>query len=111
MGRNHINSSSPKSGRVFLEVNDFCQSVSFRPPQAYFYSDKLINSVEIYGFDKSEAGTFIQFSRDIDSLKEQAVTDIERRELAHQKDNRSSDVCIIRSHSRAKGGFHLKIAG
>jgi hypothetical protein len=84
-GSKSYNSNSPKSGRVFLDVNDFCRSVGFRPPQAYLHFDKSIDSVEIYGFSRSEAGAFIQFSRDIDGLKELAIAEIDRRESSHQK--------------------------
>lgn len=83
-GSRVLRSSKPTSGRVFLEVNDLCTSVRFRPPQAYLHYNKTIDSVEIYGFDRKEAGSFIQFSRDIDLYKTQAIIEIDRREASYQ---------------------------
>lgn len=83
-GNFHETRSAPRSGKVFLNVNRFCKSISFKPPKAYFQSDKKINSIEVYGFDKSEVGKFIQFAREIEALKEDALKEIDQREAIYR---------------------------
>ncbi|MBO9724634.1 MAG: hypothetical protein J7530_09690 [Novosphingobium sp.] len=79
-GETYTSSSKPASGRVFLAVNEFCKSVEFKPPKAYFSGVKRIDSVEIYGFRKSQSGKFIQFARDIDDYKIKALEEIAAKE-------------------------------
>ena len=62
-GKTVKKSTSPKSGKVILDVNDFCNSIRFRPPKAYWSLGKTIDSVEVFGFQKVEASKFIQFAR------------------------------------------------
>lgn len=84
-GKTVKNSASPRSGKVYLEVNAFCFALRFRPPKAYWSIGKTIDSVEVYGFTRGEAGKFIQFARDIDSFKGAAIEEIERREAQYQE--------------------------
>lgn len=72
------------SNKVVLTVSEFCKQIRFKPPKAYFSADKLVNSIEIFGFDKSAAGKFIQFARDIERLKIDALSQIEKREAIYR---------------------------
>ena len=74
----------PSTGKVILDVNNYCRSVRFKPPPAYFSISKSIDSVEVYGFVKSDVSKFIQFARDIGTLKDSAIIEIEDREKVYQ---------------------------
>lgn len=87
---------SPKSGKVVLDVNDFCSAIKFRPPKAYWSLGTTIESVEIFGFQKFEAPKFIQFARSVDELRSAAIADIERREEVYQSKIDEAEKCEAR---------------
>lgn len=78
------NRATPVSGKVFLEVNSFATAVRFRPPKDYLSLSKSIDSVEIYGFTRSDAGRFIQFCRDVEAIKLGALREIDIKEEQYQ---------------------------
>jgi len=75
---------APSGSKVHLTVNRFCTHVRFKPPKAYTFTKKTIDSVEIFGFDKSNVGKFIQFARDVDALRDDAIAQIDRRETTYR---------------------------
>lgn len=70
----------PDSGRVYVNVNHFIKKIRFKPPKAYFSANKSIDSIEIYGFPRSQVGNFINFARDLENIKLSALREIEARE-------------------------------
>ena len=78
------NSNKPQSGRVYLEVNQFCNKIEFQPPKQYF-SDTKIESVQVFGFDLNDAGRFIQFVRDIESIKDTALSELDKKEAVYEQ--------------------------
>jgi hypothetical protein len=101
-GKTIQRTASPTTSWVFLEVNDFCSLVSFKPPKAYFSSDKKINTVQIFGFAKSDVKQFIQFARDLGNLKSSAISDIEAIESRHLKTIELAKSAIIEREATLK---------
>jgi hypothetical protein len=104
-----LKSNVPPSGsKVQLIVNCFCKSVRFRPPKSYSFQSKTIDSVEIFGFEKSNVGRFLQFARDIDALKDNAIAQIEKRESAYQLKIEEAEKAEARANEAKKETSALK---
>lgn len=108
-GRIIKNRAAPSSGKVYLEVNSFAKSFRFRPPKAYLSLDKKIDSIEIFGFDRSEAGKFIQFCRDIESAKLGILQEIEAREEQYQATIQQAAVAQQQLTDAQKSVSELKV--
>lgn len=92
----------PANSKVVLTVNRFCKRIRFKPPKAYSFGSKSINSVEIFGFDKVSAGKFIQFARDIDAIKDEAIALIEKQESSYRQKIEESEKAEIRAAEARK---------
>lgn len=62
---------------IVIEVNEYCSGFSFTPPRTWLRST-YVDSVRVYGFDKSKTDEFINFANEIEDLKSEALAEIER---------------------------------
>lgn len=75
--------SKPDGNVTTFIINEICNSISFRPPKTYF-SNRAITSVEIYGFQSYEIEKFFQFANSIESIKVDALADINDKQAKYQ---------------------------
>lgn len=114
-GRRHEGDAVSKSDEVYITIRGIAKSIAFKPPRAYFTSPH-IKSVNIYGFEITQAGDFLQFSDEVDQLKELAIQKInservildeERAKvnaLQAQRGSLSQDIAALKSTvSREQG--------
>lgn len=70
-------SRAKKNGDSYsLEVNRLVSAIRFTPARTYF-SDPLVNSVQIFGFHSSEIPSLIDYARDVTALADELVEELE----------------------------------
>ncbi len=82
-------SARPIAGVVRVDVNEFCQSFSFKPPSVYwslFRRTPELQKVSLWGFYKENLGDFLYNISRVTKLKNEAVSKIEAiRDEASEK--------------------------
>lgn len=71
--------AKPRDGALRVDINEFCNSISFKPPSVFwsiFARNPEIQKVSIYGFFKDDLGEFLYKIARTTRIKEQAISDI-----------------------------------
>lgn len=82
------------SDETYVIVNTFAKSLKFKPPKDYFFSNRTIRSVHVFGFNLSKAGEFISWARRIDKVKESAIKAIGDRETTYAKKISEAELAV-----------------
>lgn len=74
----------PADSKVYCDIDEICEGVSFEPPQAWLRSP-MIQSVELSGFKISEAGKFIRFAVNLDEVRDELLRQARAEEAKAQE--------------------------
>ncbi|APE28374.1 coiled-coil domain-containing protein [Aurantiacibacter gangjinensis] len=83
----------PKSGKLRIDINEFCVSIAFKPPSIFwsvFRRTPEIQRVSLWGFYKENLGEFLHKISRINSIKLEA-----KSEISEIKDDTDERILVL----------------
>ncbi len=90
------------NGRTTCIVNVLAKSVRFQPPKDYFFKNKILSSVFLFGFDADKAGEFIEYARRIEDIKSSSLDLIEKREEIYRNKIAEAELAVTKVSEATK---------